>query len=381
MTGSTLKLASRLFANGIRFQYLKRTGRPGRPQAVSLEITHHCIAKCIMCNIWRIPHEVPELDTEDWLHLLSSDLFSDLRELDVTGGEPFLKIDLVEFFRGICDLKRNNFRSLQSVAITTNAFLTRRVLGYTEEILKMLSNNHIDLVVVCAMDAIGELHEKIRNYKGAWSKANKTIQGLKGLREKYPNLVVGLKTTILPLNVRELTAIAEYADCNDLFSIISPCIITDARYLNPDRAKDLVFRDEDIEKMIAFFQTGKFRWSYHRDTLAKYLRTGTMKKPCSCGFNYFFIRSTGELFLCPLIDLGFGNIKDRPVKELFFSKKASQFRLKVGSFPECRRCTEPGLERYGLPYDGFTYLALLLKMGKEKFMQLHRHMGLDKYFS
>lgn len=381
MTDSTLKFASRLFANGIRFQYLKRTGRPGRPQAVSLEITHHCIAKCIMCNIWRIPHEVPELNTKDWLHLLSSDLFSDLRELDITGGEPFLKTDLVDFFRGICDLKQNNFRSLQSVAITTNAFLTRRVLEYTEEILQMLSNSHIDLVVVCAMDAIGELHEKIRNYKDAWSKANETVQGLKGLREKYPNLVVGLKTTILPLNAGELTAIAEYADSNDLFSIISPCIITDARYLNPDRAKDLIFNDEDIEKMIAFYQSEKFRWSYHRDTLVKFLRTGAMKKPCSCGFNYFFVRSSGELLLCPLIDLGFGNINERPVKDLFFSEKASQFRRKVGSFPECRRCTEPGLERYALPYEGLTYLTLLLKMGKEKFLQLHRHMGLDKYFS
>ena len=106
-----------------------------------------------------------------------------------------------------------------------------------------------------------------------------------------------------------------------------------------------------------------------------------MKKPCSCGFNYFFVRSTGELFLCPLIDLGFGNINERPVKDLFFSEKASQFRRKVGNFPECRRCTEPGLERYALPYEGLTYLTLLLKMGKEKFLQLHRHMGLDKYFS
>ncbi len=365
--------------NGIRFQYLKRTGRPGRPQAVSLEITHHCIAKCIMCNIWRIPHEVPELDTEDWLHLLSSDLFSDLRELDVTGGEPFLKTDLVDFFRGICDLKQNNFRSLQSVAITTNGFLTGRVLEYTEKILQILSNSNIDLVMVCAMDAIGEIHEKIRNYKDAWSKANETVQGLKGLREKYPNLVVGLKTTILPLNVGELTSIAEYADCNDLFSIISPCIITDARYLNPDRAKDLVFSDEDIEKIIAFLQTSKFRWSYHRDALVKFLRTGIMKKPCSCGFNYFFIRSNGELFLCPLINRSFGNITESNIKDIFFSENASQFRRKVGEFTECRCCTEPGLERYALPYEGFSYLGLLLRMGSGPFLELHQHMGLDKY--
>jgi MoaA/NifB/PqqE/SkfB family radical SAM enzyme len=381
MTDSTLRLAGRLVKNGLRFQYLKRTGRPGRPQAVSLEITHNCIARCIMCNIWRIPREVPDLPMADWVRLLSSDLFSDLRELDITGGEPFVRNDLLDLFEGICELKGDNLKALKSIAVTTNGFLTGRVLEQTEKILQMLDDKHIDLVMVCAMDAIGELHEKIRNYPNAWSKVNETIHGLKSLREKYSNLVVGLKTTVLPINVGELESLAQYADSNGLFTIISPCIITDARYLNPDRADDLVFRQEDIEKMIEFYQGEMFRWSYHRDALVKYFQAGIMKKPCSCGFNYFFVRYNGELFLCPLINISFGNIKETPVTDIFMSEKASRFRRKIGKLPECRRCTEPGLERYALPYEGFAYLCLLLKTEKEKFLQLHRHLGLDKYLS
>jgi MoaA/NifB/PqqE/SkfB family radical SAM enzyme len=381
MTDSTLRLAARLFKNGLRFRYLKWTGRPGRPQALSLEITHHCIARCIMCNIWRIPREVPDLPVADWIRLLSSDLFSDLRELDITGGEPFARGDLLDLFQGICKLKGGNLKALKSIAVTTNGFLTSRVLEHSEKILQMLDDTHIDLVMVCAMDAIGELHEKIRNYPDAWPKVNETIQGLKGLREKYSNLVVGLKTTVLPINVGELESLARYADSNGLFTIISPCIITDARYLNPDRADDLIFRREDIEKMIAFYQSKMFRWSYHRDALVTYFQTGIMKKPCSCGFNYFFVRYNGELFLCPLINVSFGNIKETPVTDIFFSEKASRFRRMIGKLPECRRCTEPGLERYALPYEGFAYLSLVLKMGRKKFLQLHRHLGLDKYLS
>lgn len=381
MTDSTLRLAGQLVKNGLRFQYLKWTGRPGRPQAVSLEITHNCIARCIMCNIWRIPREVPDLPMGDWIRLLSSDLFSDLRELDITGGEPFVRTDLLDLFQGICELKQGNLKALKSIAVTTNGFLTSRVLEHTENILQMLEDKHIDLVMVCAMDAIGEIHEKIRNYPNAWPKVNETIQGLKGLREKYSNLVVGLKTTVLPINVGELEGLAHYADSNGLFTIISPCIITDARYLNPDRADDLIFRQEDIEKMIEFYQRKMFRWSYHRDALVKYFETGIMKKPCSCGFNYFFVRYNGELFLCPLVNISFGNIKETPVTDIFFSEKASRFRQKTGKLPECKRCTEPGLERYALPYEGFAYLSLLLKTGKKKFLQLHGHLGLDKYLS
>ncbi len=379
MTESLLKLALGLVKNGLRFQYLKWSGRPTRPQALSLEITHHCMAKCIMCNIWKIPKQVPDLSIDEWLDLLSDDLFTDLRELDITGGEPFLRKDLVDLFSGVCELKEKNLKALRSIAITTNGILTGRVLESTEKILQKLEDKKIDLVMVCAMDAVGEIHDRIRNVENAWSKVDQTVEGLIRLRDRFANLIIGLKTTILPINVEELGKIARYADSKGLFTIISPCIITEGRYLNPDRGDDLVFSQADINKMVAFYQSDMFRWSYHADTLVHFFQTGKMNKPCSCGFNYFFVRSTGDLFLCPLINRSTGNIKERSARELLFSKKASAFRRRVGRYPECRQCTEPGLERYALPYEGFSYLSMLIRMEKSRFLQLHRHMGLDKY--
>ena len=373
------KLAIQLLINGLRFRYLKRTGKPGKPQAISLEITHDCIAKCIMCNIWKIPSEVPNLSIEEWLCLLSAEFLGDLRELDITGGEPFIRRDLVDLFSGIAQLKQRNLRNLRSIAVTTNGFLTHRILDCMEQILPMLRDKGVEVVMVCAMDAIGELHEKIRNYPGAWSKVNETIQGLKGLRDRFSNLVIGLKTTILPLNIGQLEQIVHYADTNHLFTIISPCIITDARYLNPDRAHDLVFSMEDTQKMFEFYESEVFRWSFHKDMLVRFLKKGITKKPCTCGFNYFFVRSTGQLFLCPLVNVSVGNITKTPPKELFYSEEAFEFRRNIGKFQECKQCTEPGLERYSLPYEGFTYLSFLFRKGREEFLQLHRHMGLDKY--
>ncbi|MFH1487541.1 MAG: radical SAM protein [Pseudomonadota bacterium] len=381
MSVSNLQLIGRLLRNGLRFQYLKRTGRPGKFEALSLEITHHCIAKCIMCHIWKIPREMPGLSADHWIRLLSSDLFSDLKELDITGGEPFLREDLSDLFAGICELKQSNLKSLQSIAVTTNGFLTGRVLRYAEEILKMLADKRMDLVMVCAMDGVGEIHDRIRNYKDGWQKVNETIQGLKELRDKFSNLILGLKTTILPINVGELEAISRYADSNGLFAIISPCVITRGRYLNHDLGAELAFGREDLRKMMAFFATKHLGWRVHSDRLVRFFRTGAMRKPCSCGFNYCFVRSTGELFLCPLIDESLGNIKEMPIENLLFSEKASQVRRKIGRYPECMTCTEPGLERYALCYEGFSYLSLLLKMGRKMFLQVHQHMGLEKFLN
>ncbi len=88
-----------------------------------------------MCNIWRIPRAVPSLSAEAWLAVLSRDLFSDLAELDITGGEPFLRPDLADLLTAVCRLKHEHLSSLRSIAVTTNGFLTRRVLDETRKIL------------------------------------------------------------------------------------------------------------------------------------------------------------------------------------------------------------------------------------------------------
>jgi MoaA/NifB/PqqE/SkfB family radical SAM enzyme len=372
-------LALRLLRNGIRYRYLRATGKPIQPQAVSIEITQKCIARCIMCNIWQ-SRDAVDLPVEDWIHLFSFPFFSDLRELDITGGEPFLRKDFLELIDGLSHLKESNLKKIKSLAVTTNGFLTDRILELTEKIVAILGQKGINLVMVLAMDAIGEIHDRIRNYKDAWTKVNHTIQGLEEMRKKSNNIIIGLKTTVLPLNVNQLESISSYANEHDLFTIISPCIITENRYQNIDRKKDLAFSANEIEKMIQFYESGHFQWDFHRSRLVNYLRTGVMKKPCSAGFNYFFIRSNGEVYPCPLIRVKLGNMKQPKIEDLFFSKAASSFRKRVGRRPECQTCTEPGLERYALPFEGFTYLSLMLRMGRRDFLNLHTHMGLDKYF-
>jgi MoaA/NifB/PqqE/SkfB family radical SAM enzyme len=377
---SPIPLALKLLRNGIRYRYFKATGKPAKPNAVSFEVTQRCIAQCIMCNIWKSKNKV-DLPIEDWTGLLSSPFFSELRELDVTGGEPFLRKDLLELINGVSHLKDGNLKKLKSVAITTNGFLTHPILELTEKMLEKLEPKGIDIVVVLAMDAVGEIHDKIRNYKDGWAKVNDTIQGLRQIRRKMNNLVLGLKTTVLPLNIDQLERISAYADENELFTIISPCIITGARYLNLDRKDDLTFSEKDISKMIQFYKSSHFQWDFHRNRLVRYLETGVMKKPCSAGFNYFFIRTNGDVYPCPLINVKLGNIKEADIEDMFLSEAASSFRKRVGRHPECRTCTEPGLERYALPFEGFSYLRLMMRMGKKDFLSLHSHMGLDKYFT
>jgi MoaA/NifB/PqqE/SkfB family radical SAM enzyme len=370
----------RLAGRAVRYRWLKATGRPARPEALSIEVTTRCIARCVMCNIWQLPHDRPELDARQWLELLSSPILSDLKELDITGGEPFLRDDLVDLLRGVGELKGTRLPRLRSIAITTNGILTGKVLHDVGEVVGPLEKAGISLVFACGMDAVGELHDRIRKVPGGWEKLNATIQGLNELRDRHSTLVPGIKTTVTRYNIYGLDEVCRYADEQRLFTIISPYIVTANRYDNLALDDSLTLSDADIEKLKAFYRSDRFRWSYFRDELLRYLETGRMDKPCSAGFNYFFVRSSGELFPCPLIKAPLGNVLTTPLPELIESGAASRFRRGVGDFPECAVCTEPGLERYALPFEGYHYLRLCAGMDRESFRTLHAHLGLEKYF-
>jgi MoaA/NifB/PqqE/SkfB family radical SAM enzyme len=363
-----------------RYRFLKATGRPGRVEALSMEITRHCVARCVMCNIWRMRPTSPELQAGDWLELLEDPILSELKELDITGGEPFLRSDLVDLLLGVGRLKATHLRRLCSVAVTTNGLLTDKVLNDVGRVIAPLEKAGVALVFACGCDAVSPTHDRIRNFPGAWQRLKATLEGLQALRTRYPSLILGIKTTVTRFNIDELDAICRYADAHGLFTIVSPFIITTNRYDNVGRREDLGFSVEELQKLRDFYRTSRFRWNYYRDELLRLFDSGRMTKPCSAGFNYYFVRSTGELYACPIIDHLLGNVRDTTLATLFRSTAASSFRRKVLKFAECRDCTEPGLERYALPFEGFHYLLQYLKLGRAGFRALHRYLGLDKYF-
>jgi MoaA/NifB/PqqE/SkfB family radical SAM enzyme len=369
----------KLVGNGLRYRRLRAGGKPYRLESLSLEITHRCICRCRMCNIWKIPPEVPDLELSVWQELLRSPELYHLRELDLTGGEPFLRPDVGGLLQAIRDLQPTHFPGLRTLAITTNGILTDRILVHTREIIGPLQKRGIDLVLACGLDAVGNLHDRIRNYPGAWDKLQETLSGLYRIRETHANLILGIKTTIIPQNVRELDRLAGYARANNLFTIISPRIITSNRFCNSDNEEDLRFSHEDLREMIRFFESPQFPWIGHRETMLGYLRTGMIRKPCSAGFNTLFIRHNGDVFPCPVMPVPLGNIKDQSLGELYRNDAGTRFRKKVGSFSECRVCTEPGMERIAWPFEGFAFLGLASRAGLRDFNRLVRHMGLDKY--
>jgi MoaA/NifB/PqqE/SkfB family radical SAM enzyme len=332
-----------------------------------------------MCNIWQIPKKMADLPLSAWTDLLSSRELSSLRELDITGGEPFIHPELEELLTWIAVSKTTFLPRLKTLALTTNGILTKRILAMTERVVVLLQPHGVDLVLACGLDAVGPVHDKIRNYPGAWDKLEETLMGLKQIRETHPNLILGIKTTIIPDNVNELDQITAFARAHELFTIISPRIITANRFGNVALQENLNFSKTDMMKLETFYFEMDHAWSGHRRTLLDFFKTGKVSKPCSAGFNTLFVRHNGEVFSCPVIAKPLGNIKQDSLKIMRESSEAACFRKKSGTFTECMTCTEPGLERIAWPFEGFSCLRSLIRMGFSDFSRLIKHMGLDKY--
>jgi MoaA/NifB/PqqE/SkfB family radical SAM enzyme len=199
-------LVWKLVRNGLRYRCLRRSRAPCRPQALSLEVTRRCVARCRMCNIWRSSPAPPDMPLPRWSAVLASPALADLRELDLTGGEPFLRDDLTDLVLCAAALAPGHFPRLRTVAITTNGFLTDRVLAAAERMAGPLGERGIDLVFACGCDAVGPLHDRIRGFPGGWKRLVETLEGLAALRQSHRHLVLGIKVTVGPWNVATWSA-------------------------------------------------------------------------------------------------------------------------------------------------------------------------------
>jgi MoaA/NifB/PqqE/SkfB family radical SAM enzyme len=384
--GDYYRAAVRLLGNALKFRYLKLKGAPLKPTVVSLAVTNRCNSHCIMCNIWKRARELPdikslEMSQDEIIALLSRPLFSELVEVDLTGGEPHLRDDLVDIALGIGRLKPSSLPKLRSIIIASNGLMPPKIISNYRNILEGLKGTDIDLVSVCSFDGIGETHDRIRGTKGAFELATKTINGLLELRKEYPNYFIGLKTTILPDNVNMLDAILDLALERNLFHIISPAFFTEARFRNIDKREALTLGNAEYKKVLDFYNRDELKTGYFYSRAGNYLTTGRKQWACTALSNYLFIDFDGKVYPCELISEPIGDMKKQDLEEIWYSHKARDWRRRIGKLECCRRCTEPGAIRYSAYTEGLSYLKFLVNLGRHNFHKTLYEEGFYKYFN
>lgn len=166
-----------------------------------------CNFKCRMCGPWFsnawIPdwkklnsRDVPippkqQVDIDKFLNEFGNDL-SDLRQIWITGGEPFMDDSVFNFFH-----KLQNYSDIAKINVTINTNASKLNVDKLH-LLKGLKQLHLNISV----DATGEIYNYIRAYNYDFNQLNKKIQQIKQINQD--NLLITVNGAFQIYNILDV---------------------------------------------------------------------------------------------------------------------------------------------------------------------------------
>jgi len=281
------------------------------PKDIVLAITYNCNSRCRMCNIWKTEN-LPVLDLDQYKKLPNN-----LKEVNLSGGEPFLRPDFNEIVKILIELN-----SRVRIIISSNGFATDLIKEKMQEILKIKP----DIGVGISLDGIGELHDQIRGVPGGYQKVIKTIETLKNIGVKDLRLAF----TAGDYNIHELNKV--YNLSQELGIEFTLAAVHNAEnYFNTVDNKITKIKEFENEFRVLINAELKSwdikRWlrAYFAYALLIFIKTGKRLLPNYSGQDNIFIDPMGNVYPADVSGHLMGNIKDwKNFTALFNSPKAQE---------------------------------------------------------
>lgn len=269
------------------------------PKAAIIAVTLNCNSKCIMCNIWK-NRLSDELKPEDYLKLPPS-----LCEINITGGEPFLRNDLERIIENIkCACK--NAR----IVISTNGYLFNKIEAKMKEI------QYIDPKVALriSLDGLEETHDKIRGLKGCFKNALESLWRAKrlGVRD------LGISMTVSSINVKQIYDIFMLSKKLGVQFTITYTSDSDIYFGNVDESIKL-FNFSDFNQQVSIIINERIRtlkpkeWAraWFESLLLYFIKNKKRPFPCDSAKGFFYMDSVGNVYGCHILNNYIDNLRAR----------------------------------------------------------------------
>ncbi|MBN2532528.1 MAG: radical SAM protein [Spirochaetales bacterium] len=157
------------------------------PYKLTFAITGKCNLRCRTCYVWK-KKSLHELSFEEIDKFFTINNY--FNWIDLTGGEIFLRKDLLDITKSI----KKNVKNLVMLHYPTNGFLTEKIIQTTEQIASMDFHN---LVLTVSIDGNEEVHNTIRNKENSFKRCIDTYRELK--KNKHIKVYIGC--TLSPFNI------------------------------------------------------------------------------------------------------------------------------------------------------------------------------------
>ncbi len=279
------------------------------PVDAVLAVTYRCNARCTMCGIWSA-NPVAELPPAAYARLPSS-----LRDVNLTGGEPFLRDDLPEIHAAV----RSACRRAQTI-VSTNGILTDRIIAA----VRAMAGVEPGIGVAVSVDGPPEIHDRMRGVSGAYERAMATVRGLQQagfrnlrlaftLTDGNPNCLEKVYALARELGV-EFTCALQHGS-EHYFRMKAP----EARSIQAEIAPA-------IRGELRSLSLKRWARAYFMNGLAQYAAGRDRPLPCRAGRDFFFMSPSGDIFTCNGESFRMGNLNRQTFDQLWKSLEASNAR-------------------------------------------------------
>jgi len=342
-----------IFASRIAIYRFKN---PELPWRINLSITHLCNSKCKMCGVWKIYRENSELLQQEMKLEHFNKLFSEMGDyllwLHLTGGEPFLRRDLIEILK----IAVENCKNLTIIDTSTNGFATNLIKSSVEQIAQLLQERKIIFSIGISIDGPPEIHNNMRGIENAWNLAINTLKTLKELEKSYSNLKVHINYTITSYNAGYL---AETYNILQRIVDLSPHDISisiehsglqfqnlnkhiDYATIKNKIEKDLYWilensRNDNSLKDLVKWVRNKFKRAFTKFAIKYINEPSKMILQCEALRSSVYIDPYGNVYPCTIWNVKLGNIKEKSLREIIYNDIAQKIRKLIieGKCPNC----------------------------------------------
>lgn len=293
-------------------------GRPVkkyRPLDATIAVTYKCNSRCKMCNIWRTanPANLPL----NYFYNLSRNL----KYINLSGGEPFLRPDLPQIVKIIKQISPR-----AKIIISTNGLASDLIARMTKQILAIDKNIGIRI----SLDGLGQAHDDIRGTAGMYSQALKTVEALKSLGLKN----LGFSFTIMDENVGQLKTVYDLAKGLGLELALAAVQNSEIYFKKNDNKLERLETLEDnlryvIRQELRSRSVKRWFRAYYDYGLLYFAKYKKRLLVSGAGFDSLFIDPAGDIFPSNLINLKLGNLDQGRLDKIWNSGPAEEIRRKI----------------------------------------------------
>jgi MoaA/NifB/PqqE/SkfB family radical SAM enzyme len=311
-----------------------------RPIHLTFFLTRRCNSHCPFCFYLKgrdvLHDEHRELDLDEIGSISGS--FGDLLWLAFSGGEIYLRDDLVEISR---IFYKNNRPPI--MLFPTNGLLPELIRERTERIVRDCPDSVI--AVKLSLDGLGEDHDRLRNTPGSFAKTMETYGELAPLIDRFSNFELGINTVFCSENQDKMDEIIDFV--NGMKKIKTHTISLIRGDLSEDGFKRVDLRkyrsaverlEQNLKDKVASmyrFRGAKIKAA--QDIIQRGLIHRTVQEKrrlldCYAGKLNIVLTETGELFPCEVLSKSFGNIRehDLDIRKALATGRAAEIIRSIG---------------------------------------------------